>query len=104
MYKLSFYVPRDHLEKVKTALFEKGAGRVGSYDHCAWHTLGEGQYRPLENSHPYQGIHHKVETVEEYLVEMVCEDQYIDDVLVELIHTHPYETPAYAVWEIKHHG
>ena len=104
MYKITFYVPDTHLELVKNALFAKGAGKIGPYDQCAWQTAGEGQYRPLENSHPYQGTPHKVETVKEYLVEMVCGDQLIHDVLAELITVHPYETPAYAAWELTLHG
>ena len=31
MYKLGFYVPESHLEPVKTALFEAGAGRTDGY-------------------------------------------------------------------------
>ena len=104
MYKITFYIPESHLEKVKNAMFTKGAGKIGNYDHYAWQTLGEGQYRPLENSSPHTGTQNKIETVKEYLVEMVCEDKYIDDVLAALVHSHPYETPAYAAWEIKLHG
>ncbi len=47
MYKICFYVPESHLEKVKEALFATGAGRIGDYDHCCWQTRGTGQFRPL---------------------------------------------------------
>ncbi|QHG92746.1 NGG1p interacting factor NIF3 [Coxiella endosymbiont of Amblyomma sculptum] len=100
MYKFSFYVPIDHLEPIKTALFKAGAGRLSNYDCCAWQTLGTGQYRPLSSSQPYVGTHDRIEIVEEYLVEMVCEDQYIQNVVKELLRVHPYEIPSYAVWKI----
>jgi len=29
LYKIEFYVPETHLESVKTAMFDAGAGRVG---------------------------------------------------------------------------
>lgn len=103
MYKISFYVPENDLEKVKNALFNKGAGKVGPYDHCCWQTLGKGQFRPLEGSQPTIGSKHTVETVEEYLVEMVCEDNILNGVLAELLKVHPYETPAYSAWKIQIH-
>lgn len=100
MYKLHFFVPESHLESVKNACFKAGAGKVGPYDQCAWQTLGTGQYRPLENSTPYQGVSGRLETASEYLVDMVIEDAYVKDVLNALIDAHPYETPAYSVWKL----
>ncbi|OGO91907.1 MAG: NGG1p interacting factor NIF3 [Coxiella sp. RIFCSPHIGHO2_12_FULL_44_14] len=103
MYKISFYVPTTHLDSVKETLFSAGAGRVGLYDHCAWQTLGTGQFRPLPGSDPTIGQHHVIEQVEEYLVEMVCEDHCLKIVLDTLVKAHPYETPAYAAWKIQTH-
>ena len=40
MYKLCFFVPESHVEEVKEALFEQGAGKIGQYDCCAWEVLG----------------------------------------------------------------
>ena len=39
--------------------------------------------------------------VSEFRVEMVCQAKYIKAVLAELIKSHPYEEPAYAVHESK---
>ena len=77
MYKLCVYVPEEHCEAVKRALFEAGAGKIGDYDSCAWQTKGEGQFRPLKGSDPYIGQEGSVERVPEYKVELVCADQYI---------------------------
>jgi structural hemagglutinin/hemolysin toxin protein RtxA len=100
MYKLTFYVPESHLEAVKNALFAKGAGRIGNYDCCAWQTLGTGQYRPLKGSKPFLGQVDEIEKIPEYLVEMVCEDALLDEVMQELLRVHPYDTPAYGSWKI----
>jgi hypothetical protein len=100
MYKLCFYIPETHLEHVKQALFEKGAGRMGLYDHCSWQVLGEGQFKPLEGSEPYLGTQNMIEKVAEYKVEMICEDHVIGDVVNELIKTHPYQQPAYDIVKI----
>ena len=99
-YHLYFYVPPSHLEQVKTALFNKGAGKIGNYDACCWEVLGQGQFRPLENSQPFVGKANEIEYVAEYKVDMVCALEHIEQVLQELITVHPYETPAYGVYEI----
>ena len=98
MYKLAFFVPESHLEAVKQAVFSTGAGRIGNYDSCCWQTLGQGQFRPLDGSSPFLGRQGNIETVEEYRVEMVCEDQLIGNAVKALVDTHPYEEPAYDVW------
>ncbi|GLS89317.1 structural toxin protein (hemagglutinin/hemolysin) RtxA [Psychromonas marina] len=101
MYQLIFYVPEAHCEMVKSALFDAGAGKVGNYDHCAWQVLGTGQFRPLKNSDAFIGEVDKLEKLAEFRVEMVCEKQQIKSVLTALIDSHPYQTPAYSVIDIK---
>lgn len=100
MFKISFYVPETHLEMVKNALFDAGAGKIGNYDRCCWQTRGTGQYRPLENSHAFKGAQNQVSQETEYLVEMVFEQNSKEVVVQALLQTHPYETPAYAIWPI----
>ncbi len=101
MYQLIFYVPQSHLEIVKAALFKAGAGRIGDYDHCAWQTLGTGQFRPLSASTPFIGSVNQIESLAEYKVEMVCAGERIKTVLLALLSAHPYQTPAYSVLEMK---
>ncbi|MBH3312367.1 NGG1p interacting factor NIF3 [Pseudomonas mosselii] len=98
MYKLAFFVPDSHVEVVKAAVFAAGGGRIGDYDHCAWQTLGQGQFRPLDGSQPYLGQGGQVEVVEEWKVELVVADALIAQVVAALKQSHPYETPAYEVW------
>ncbi len=100
MYKLCFFIPDTHVEEVKEALFKKGAGRLGQYDHCSWQVLGEGQFRPLEGSNPFLGELLEVKKVAEYKVEMVCEDAVIKEVVYELLKTHPYQEVAYEMYKI----
>ena len=100
-FKLEFYVPETHLEEVKTALFEAGAGRIGDYDCCCWETRGQGQFRSLDGSKPFIGELGRIETVIEYKVEMVCAVELIENVIKVLRETHPYEEPAYSYWKVK---
>ena len=100
MYKLAFFVPDSHVEVVKAAVFAAGGGRIGDYDHCAWQTLGQGQFRPLDGSQPFLGQAGQVEVVEEWKVELVVADDLIVQVVAALRQSHPYETPAYEVWRL----
>ena len=63
MYKICVYVPEKHVETVKRALFDAGAGRIGNYDSCCWQTDGIGQFRPLAGSNPAIGSQNVVEQV-----------------------------------------
>lgn len=94
-------MPESHKETVKQAVFKKGAGRYDGYDCCSWEMLGAGQFKPLAGSQPFIGQQGEVETVAEYRVEMICLEAHIKAVLKALIDSHPYETPAYYVQEIK---
>lgn len=100
MFKLVFFVPSDHVEAVKQAIFDAGAGKIGDYDRCCWQVLGEGQFRPLKGSQPFIGELDQVEHVPEYRVEMVCDSANIRSAVEALIAAHPYEEPAYDVWQL----
>lgn len=95
MIVLVVYVPASHLEPVKQAMFEAGAGRIGDYSHCAWQVLGRGQFKPSEAADPFIGAANQVSHVDEYRVEMVCEDAILQPVLAAMVAAHPYEEPAY---------
>ena len=100
MYKLVFFVPASHKEKVKQAVFDQGAGQYDGYDCCSWESMGQGQFKPLTNSQPFIGKPNSLQTVEEYRVEMICADDKIKAVLEALITAHPYEVPAYDVQKV----
>ena len=100
MFKLAFFVPPSHVEQVKAAVFAAGGGRIGDYDSCAWQVLGQGQFRPLSGSQPFIGQSGVVEQVEEWRVELVVDDGFVGPVVAALKASHPYETPAYEVWQL----
>lgn len=100
MYKLAFYVPESHLEIVKQAIFAAGAGRYENYEHCCWQTLGQGQFKPMTGSNPFLGQQNQLETLAEYKVETICQEAYLKKVIAALKQSHPYEEPAYEVYQI----
>lgn len=100
MYKLVIFVPEAALALVKNAVFDAGAGKFGRYDKCCWQQVGKGQYRPLEGSHPAQGVVGELTVVDECRLEMVCVDESIEAVVAALRRAHPYEEPAFDVWRL----
>lgn len=55
---------------------------------------------PLAGSQPNIGAQDRLETVDEWRVEMVVATAHIKAVIEALKQAHPYETPAYDVIEV----
>ena len=104
VYKLVFFVPQSHLEVVKAAVFNAGAGRMGHYDQCCWQIAGQGQFRPLAGSKAYIGEVDQLQQLQEYRVEMLCDGACILSALEALRLAHPYEVPAIDVWPLSEHS
>ena len=102
-FRLDVYVPDSHVEAVKTAMFEAGAGSFGNYDSCCWQTEGNGQFRPLDGSHQFFGETGRVEHVKEWKLEFVVSETALGDVLNALKRSHPYETPSFQYWPVNRH-
>lgn len=100
MYKLVVYVPTAQTEEVKTALFAAGAGRIGNYDCCCWSVAGVGQFRALSGASPFVGDLNEIATVPETRLELVCADELIKTAVAAMIAAHPYEEPAYQIFQV----
>ena len=101
VYKIVVFVPVGNKEDLKEAMFNAGAGKIGSYDRCSFETVGTGQFRPLEGSNPHSGTRNKIEIVKEVRIEMVCEKKFLKQVINAIMTTHPYEMPAYNVTKCR---
>ena len=100
VYLLVIYVPKESLKNVKTAVFSAGGGKIGNYSHCSWQVLGKGQFMPETGSSPFLGGVNKLERVNEYRLELVCQDSSVKKVVQAMIDAHPYETPAYHIVKV----
>ena len=94
-FYLAVYVPESHRDRLKKALFQAGAGKIGNYDSCCWETEGTGQFRPLPGSHPFLGSQDHVEHAAEWKIELIVPAECIGEVIASLKRAHPYETPAF---------
>jgi dinuclear metal center YbgI/SA1388 family protein len=98
--KLVVFVPEADADAVIDAMSAAGAGRIGTYDRCAWTTAGIGTFHPGEGSSPTIGTVGAVEQVPETRVEMVLPRHRRSTVIRALVAAHPYEEPAYDVYEL----
>jgi hypothetical protein len=98
--KLVVFVPREALDDVRTALFAAGAGRIGDYEHCSWYTEGTGTFLGGEGTSPSVGQAGREERVAELRLETVFPADRQDEVLAALRGAHPYEEPAFDVYEL----
>ncbi|MHA6618919.1 Nif3-like dinuclear metal center hexameric protein [Pseudonocardia sp. DLS-67] len=87
------------ITSVHEAMSAAGAGHIGDYSHCSFATAGTGQFKPLEGAHPTIGAVGKLERVAETKLEMVLPRGRREAVVAALRATHPYEEPAFDVFE-----
>lgn len=98
--KLVTFVPHEHAEMLRAAITEAGAGQIGDYDACTFTLEGEGRFRPLDGASPAIGRVGEVEVVAESRVESVFSRAKRAAVIAAMRSVHPYEEPAYDVFEL----
>jgi hypothetical protein len=98
--KLVVFVPREALDPVREALFAAGAGRIGDYEHCSWYTAGTGTFHGGESTDPSVGEKGREQRVSELRLETVYPEELHDDVIAALRAAHPYEEPAFDVYQL----
>jgi hypothetical protein len=85
---------------VRDAVFAAGAGRIGDYERCSWYTAGTGTFFGGEDTSPAVGDAGSEQRVPELRLETVFPAERHDDVLAALRAAHPYEEPAFDVYEL----
>jgi hypothetical protein len=98
--KLVVFVPEEALDLVRDALFAAGAGRIGEYTRCSWYTPGTGTFLGGEGTDPTVGERGREERVAELRLETVFPADRHDEVVAALRGAHPYEEPAFDVYEL----
>lgn len=101
LLKLVMFVPESHVEYVRNALFNAGAGNIGNYDSCSFNLHGEGTFRANESADPFVGDIGKLHFEKEVRIETVLPKFKQADVLRALLSVHPYEEPAYDFYPLK---
>ena len=100
LFKLVVFVPTSHLEKVKDAIFEAGAGHIGNYDQCSYSTNGKGSFSALEGANPFVGSLNERHTEEESRLETIFPAHLKGAVIQAMTNVHPYEEVAYDIYAL----
>ena len=93
--KLGVFVPKDHAEAVRIALFAAGAGRISAYDECSFNVEGQGTFRAGEGTDPFVGTQGVRHTEAEVRIEVIYHVPSERTILTAMIEAHPYEEVAY---------
>ncbi|MCD8141080.1 MAG: Nif3-like dinuclear metal center hexameric protein [Planctomycetaceae bacterium] len=99
--KLAVYVPKTHVEAVRRALDDAGAGAIGNYSGCSFRAAGIGTFRAGPDTSPYLGTPGGFEEAEEFKLETVVEARHRDRVVRAMLAAHPYEEVAYDIYDLK---
>jgi dinuclear metal center YbgI/SA1388 family protein len=100
-FKLVTFVPDEHLDIVRRAIWDAGAGIIGNYRECSFNTRGYGTFFGSEETHPAIGQAGRREQVEETRVEVFCPADCLDKAIANLRKAHPYEEAAIDIVNLK---
>lgn len=101
LLKLVVFVPETHVDAVRDAICQAGAGHIGRYDLCTFGAAGTGTFRPLEGTSPFIGETGVLERVPEIRLETVVPRPALHRVLQALLAAHPYEEVAYDLMALE---
>ncbi len=99
--KLVTYIPESHLDEVRKAIFEAGAGVIGNYDQCGYTSSGTGSFRGNEKTRPFTGEKGKINFEKETRFETVMFSHLKEKVIGALLKAHPYEEVAYDIYSLE---
>jgi dinuclear metal center YbgI/SA1388 family protein len=99
--KIVVFVPSDHAEKVRDAMFSAGAGSVGDYDRCSYYSSGTGTFRAGDNSSPWVGERGTDHHEPEVRVESVMPRYLAGRVVTAIKRVHPYEEVAFDIFNME---
>ncbi|MEO8590557.1 MAG: Nif3-like dinuclear metal center hexameric protein [Flavobacteriales bacterium] len=100
LLKLVVFVPKDHADPVRNALFGAGAGRIGGYDECSFNLDGTGTFRAGEGTNPFVGEQGKRHNEQEVRIEVLLHAPRQGAILAAMRTAHPYEEVAYDLYPL----
>lgn len=99
--RLNVYVPYTHVEQVRHAMTNAGAGHItNDYRDCSYSVSGVGRFTPVQSAQPTIGEVGKPEEVAEERIEVIVKDSDLKNVIQAMIQAHPYEEPVFETYTI----
>jgi len=102
-FKIVTYVPEAHVQAVRSAMADAGAGRIGGYGECSTAIRSVGTFRGGEGTSPAIGQPGSLETVDEVRLMLVCGEAELVGVMAALRAAHPYEEPPIHITPLRPH-
>ena len=99
--KLVTFCPTDYAEKIRSVIFEAGAGHIGKYDQCSFSAIGNGSFRANADAKPFVGEINKIHFEEEIRIETIFPDYLEHKIINALKKVHPYEEVAYDIYKLE---
>ena len=99
--KLCVFVPVNFEDRVKSALFEAGAGAIGNYEDCSFTVQGFGTFKPNKDANPFIGKANEQHVQEESKIEMVFPTHLSALIVDALRSAHPYEEVAFDLFPLN---
>lgn len=97
--KIVTFVPPESADAVLDDVVAAGGGRIGNYTHCSFRTEGSGTFFAGRGTDPVKGAPGSLNREAEMRLEFVAPRAREDAILAALIAAHPYEEPAYDVFD-----
>ena len=101
LLKLAVYVPVSYADAVRDALFKAGCGEIGNYSSCSYNIEGFGTFKAQKGCNPFCGNVGKLHKEEEIRIETIMPSYIKGNVIMALLSAHPYEEPAYDIYQLK---
>ena len=98
--KLVTFVPLDHADRVRQAIFDAGAGYIGNYDQCSYNLKGTGTFRALDGSKPFSGKRGEMNFEDEIRIETIFPEYLQNNIIESMIRAHPYDEVAYDIYPL----
>ncbi len=95
LMKLYTFAPLSQAEKIRSTLFEAGAGNIGEYSETSFNTDGTGTFKGSGNTNPFVGVPGERHEEKETRIEVIFPVYLQSAVIKALLGAHPYEEVAY---------
>jgi dinuclear metal center YbgI/SA1388 family protein len=100
-FKFVIFVPVEYEEKVRNAICLAGGGQWKNYSCATFKTLGKGTFKPENGSKPFIGEKGSLSIVEEARIECIVSEDKLNNLINNVLKSHPYEEPAYDIYPLE---
>lgn len=95
--KIFCFAPLQHVDSVRQAIFDAGAGHIGNYSECSFGTEGIGTFKAGKGANPFTGNIGQLHREPETKIEVVFPSYLESSVVAAMLKAHPYEEVAYDI-------